>query len=70
MLSACRGKYFIHNLVFYKGDRQRHGREFFTNLDSFLDFCPFRLLEADVSTNSAPESTIETCTLFQNDPKG
>ena len=37
------GKFFIHNLVFYKG-KQSYGNNYFTNLKEFLEFCPFKLL--------------------------
>ena len=58
-----RGKYFIHNLVFYKQDLQRYGKRYFTTLDEFVDFCPFRLISS-VESSFEAESTIETSTLF------
>lgn len=69
MLEHCRGKYFIHNLVFYKGDTQKYGREYFTNLQQFIEYCPFQLIESDVSTRMDPESTIQTCAIFRIDRK-
>ena len=68
MLDSFRGKYFLHNLVFYKGS-QRYGREFFTTFDEFAAYCPFKLLEHCVSTTSDPTSTIETSSIFLIEPK-
>ena len=70
MLKYLRGKYFLQNLVFYKGDLQQFGREAFTTFDEFIEYCPLRLLEysehynADVDNNS-----IETSSIFLIDYK-
>ena len=37
------GKFFIHNLTFYKG-QQKYGNNYFTNYKEFLELCPFKLL--------------------------
>ena len=64
MLKHLRGKYFLQNLVFYKGDSQQFGREAFTTFDEFIEYCPLRLLEysehynADVDNNSIEASSI------------
>ena len=39
MKNKLKGKYFIHNLVFYKG-QQRYGLDYFSSLDQFIEFCP------------------------------
>ena len=44
MMKHYSGNYFINNLVFYNDDRQKYGRDYFTNLDEFIDFCPFEYL--------------------------
>ena len=43
MKNNLSGKFFIHNLSFYKG-QQKYGNNYFTNLKEFLEFCPFKLL--------------------------
>ncbi len=43
MKNNLSGKFFIHNLTFYKG-QQKYGRKYFTNLKEFIEFCPFKLL--------------------------
>lgn len=63
MKSHFRDKYFINNLVFYKG-QQQYGLNYFTKLSEFIRFCPFELIgkvESDISTSD----TIETCTIFK-----
>ncbi len=40
MKEKMKGKYFIHNLVFYKG-QQEYGNQYFTNLDEFIKVLPF-----------------------------
>jgi SAM-dependent methyltransferase len=40
-----KNKFFIHNLAFYKDGIQQYGNDYFTNLDEFIEFCPFELLE-------------------------
>lgn len=69
MLKNFRGKHFVHNLVFYKGNTQQYGREYFTNLDEFITFCPFQLLARSEYTSADPTSSIETSTIFLIDPK-
>jgi SAM-dependent methyltransferase len=64
-----RGKYFLHNLVFYKPGVQQHGREYFTNLNQFVSYCPFRLLEWTTASTSEPDSTSETSAIFKIEPK-
>jgi SAM-dependent methyltransferase len=69
MLKHLRGKHLFHNLVFYKGDTQQYGRDYFTDLDGFIDYCPFRLLARSEYTTADPMSTIETSTAFLIEPK-
>jgi SAM-dependent methyltransferase len=69
MLSNLRGRYFVHNLMFYKGNTQQYGREYFTNLDEFIAFCPFRLVARSEYTSADPSSSIESSTIFLIDPK-
>jgi trans-aconitate methyltransferase len=57
------GKYFLHNLVFYKGS-QRYGREYFTTLDEFIARVPFELV-ARVEATTRDMDTIETSTVFR-----
>lgn len=57
------GKYFLHNLVFYKGGQQ-YGREYFTTLDEFIARVPFPLV-ARMEGTTADMDTIETSTVFQ-----
>lgn len=67
MLEHHRGRYFINNLVFYKGT-QAYGTEYFTDLKSFIDRIPFKCvgwMEASRET----DTTIETSTIFRIGPK-
>ncbi len=57
------GKYFLHNLVFYKSG-QRYGLEYFTNLDEFIARVPFELV-ARMEGTTKDMDTIETCTVFR-----
>ena len=63
MSEKLKGKYFIHNLVFYKG-QQKYGNDYFTNLNEFIKFCPFELL-GKVEINLKESDTIETSTIFK-----
>ena len=63
MRQKLKGKFFIHNLVFYKSN-QKYGLENFSNLNEFLKFCPFNLL-GTVSSDYAESNTIETSTIFE-----
>jgi SAM-dependent methyltransferase len=65
LLTVHPGKLFVHNLVFYRGDLQRYGREYFTTPEEFTRFCPFKLLEAVTASSSAEAQTIETCMVFR-----
>lgn len=67
MLTHFAGKYFINNLVFYKGT-QKYGTEYFTSLKEYIEYVPFKLLGySEASTVS--DSTIETSTIFRIEPK-
>lgn len=57
------GKYFLHNLVFYKRG-QLYGREYFTTLDEFIARVPFELVARMEGTTKDMDS-IETSTLFR-----
>lgn len=67
MLSSFKGKYFIHNLVFYKG-QQKYGMDFFTNLEEFINYVPFKLVGYAEAT-TIDDDTIETSTIFKIEKK-
>lgn len=62
------GHYFINNLVFYNDGMQKYGRDYFTNLDEFIDFCPFEYVGSVVS-NFEGDDTSETVSIFKIIPK-
>ena len=59
-----KNKFLIHNLVFYKGGVQQYGKEYFTTLDEFIEFCPFELL-GKVQSDIQSEGNIETSAIFK-----
>tara|TARA_Y100000994_G_C15513709_1_gene368658 strand:+ start:67 stop:678 length:612 start_codon:yes stop_codon:yes gene_type:complete len=63
MQNELKGKYFIHNLVFYK-KAQEYGRNYFTNLREFIDFCPFKLISS-TEINESNNDVIKSSTIFQ-----
>ena len=63
ILVYFKGKYVINNLVFYKG-QQQYGVEYFTNINSFIKYCPFKLL-GKVEVDFSEADTIETSTIFR-----
>ncbi len=63
MLEHYPGKYFINNLVFYKGT-QRYGTEYFTNLQEFMARVPF-VPVGDMEATTVEDSTIETSAIFR-----
>ena len=63
MNKLLKGKYFIHNLVFYKG-KQKYGLDYFSNLDEFIKYCPFKLLAKSYSDYES-DDTILTSTIFK-----
>tara|TARA_Y100000996_G_C22532555_1_gene647098 strand:- start:784 stop:1395 length:612 start_codon:yes stop_codon:yes gene_type:complete len=63
MKNKLKGKYFIHNLVFYKG-QQEYGLDYFSNLEQFIRFCPFEILGKNYTDFENSES-IETSTIFR-----
>ena len=63
MKNKLNGKYFIHNLVFYKG-QQRYGLDYFSSLDQFIEFCPFKLLGKTISEFEESDSS-ETSSIFR-----
>ena len=63
MKQKCKGKYFIHNLVFYKG-QQRYGLDYFSSLDQFIEFCPFKLLGKTISAYEESDCS-ETSSIFR-----
>ena len=67
MLAHFKGNYFIHNLVFYHG-QQKYGNQFFTNLDEFIDFCPFEYI-GSVKSDFLNDDTSETSSIFKIVPK-
>lgn len=66
MLKYFPGKYFIHNLVFYKG-QQKYGNEYFTNLKEFINYIPFKLIAYSEATEEFDD--IETSTIFKIEKK-
>lgn len=62
MKTEMSGKYFIHNLVFYKG-QQKYGTNYFTCLDEFVKFCPFTLV-GKVEIDLRKSDTVETSSIF------
>ena len=62
MKNNLSGKFFIHNLNFYKG-QQKYGNNYFSNLNEFLEFCPFKLL-TKVEINNYDFDTSETSSIF------
>jgi SAM-dependent methyltransferase len=67
MLKNFYGKYFLHNLVFYKG-QQQYGREYFTNLKEFIEFIPFTLIGYSEST-TVESDVYETSSIFKIEKK-
>ena len=63
MSKSLAGKYFIHNLVFYKRN-QKYGSEYFSCLDDFVKFCPFELVGKNI-TDFESSNVIETSTIFK-----
>ncbi len=63
MKKKLKGKYFIHNLVFYKG-QQKYGLDYFSNLKEFIDFCPFELI-GKVEIDIKKSDCIETSSIFK-----
>ncbi|SVD27565.1 uncharacterized protein METZ01_LOCUS380419 [marine metagenome] len=63
MKNSLKGKYFIHNLVFYKG-QQKYGLDYFSTLDQFIEFCPFKLLSKTFTEFEESDSK-ETSTIFE-----
>ena len=63
MEKDLKGRYLIHNLVFYKG-QQKYGNEYFESLDEFIEFCPFKLL-GKVEIDFYDADTIETSSIFK-----
>jgi hypothetical protein len=62
MNEKFKGKYFIHNLVFYRG-QQKYGNNYFTSLEEFINFCPFKLI-GNVKIDFADLDCIETSSVF------
>ena len=56
-------KYFLHNLVFYEG-QQRYGLDYFSSLDQFIEFCPFKLLGKTI-IDFEESDCIETSSIFR-----
>jgi SAM-dependent methyltransferase len=67
MLQYFPGKFFLQNLTFYKG-QQKYGREFFTTLEEFINYCPFKLLGYSLASTVETEG-IDTGTIFKIEPK-
>ena len=54
--------YLFHQLVFYKKGVQKYGTDYFSNIDEFIDFCPFDLIAKVVCEM---EDCIDTLTVFR-----
>ena len=63
--SSAGEKFFIHNLVFYKGDLQKYGNHYFTTLEEFISFCPFELVGTTVINDLANDTCVDTCSIFK-----
>jgi len=63
MLQYFNGRYFLHNVVFYKG-QQQYGTKFFTNLKEFIDYVPFQLIGYSEATTMLDDA-ISTSTIFK-----
>lgn len=62
MKSNLKGKYFIHNLVFYKA-QQKYGLDYFSNLEEFIEYSPFQLIGKN-QTEFKDSNTRETSSIF------
>jgi SAM-dependent methyltransferase len=65
MLKYFPNKLFFHNLVFYQEETQKYGRDYFINIEEFINYCPFKLIEKVVITPSSSERSIETHSVFE-----
>ena len=63
MKNLFKEKYFIHNLVFNKGNL-KYGLDYFSTLDQFIEFCPFTLLGKS-STKLDQNCGTETSAIFK-----
>tara|TARA_B100000212_G_C27342463_1_gene519841 strand:- start:760 stop:1374 length:615 start_codon:yes stop_codon:yes gene_type:complete len=54
--------YLFHQLSFYKKGVQKYGTDYFSNIDEFIDFCPFDLVAKVVCEL---EDGIDTLTVFR-----
>ena len=52
----------FHQLSFYKKGVQKYGTDYFSNIDEFIDFCPFDLVAKVVCEL---EDGIDTLTVFR-----
>ena len=59
-----KNKFFIHNLVFYKGKVQQYGKDYFTTFEEFIEFCPFELL-AKIEVDIHSSDCVETSAIFK-----
>lgn len=57
-----KGSLLLHQLSFYKEGIQKYGTDYFTNLDEFIEFCPFKLL---AKLDCEYQDGIETLSLFE-----
>tara|TARA_B100002019_G_C21243819_1_gene587135 strand:+ start:936 stop:1559 length:624 start_codon:yes stop_codon:yes gene_type:complete len=57
-------KYFIHVDNFYKGNVQQYGKEYFTSLEEFIEFCPFELL-GKVQIDLERKNDTESAAIFK-----
>ena len=58
-----KGKYLLHNLSFYSGNKQKYGREFFTTPREFIERCPWTLVE--YMESMLPCGDTETSMMFR-----
>ena len=63
MKNSLKGKYFIQNLSF-NNSQQKYGQDYFSTIDQFIKFCPFKLLhKTSIKFEESDEN--ETCTIFE-----
>lgn len=69
MLDKFPGKYFIHNLTFYRPGVQKYGVEYFTTLEKFIEYCPLKLLESVSCVSKDAPDAIDTSSIFKIERK-
>lgn len=65
MNQYCKNKVFINNLVFYKDDIQKYGKECFTNVKELISYLPFQYLGSITADSLENKESYETQTIFR-----